>query len=144
MRNAPKSVFWFVNFCLLPFLLKTSINKWKKIWFSYAHKWIGKKEMLAKISNFLCWNLFIGVTTQIRAVYKDHEMLVTLKRCLLLCLYVFRLSTQNIYCFMIVVLTKTFFVYLATVQIRPRLLIWKWTVWNWGQQAHKLGTNWGT
>ena len=36
---------------------------------------------------------------------------------------VFRLATQNFYCFMIVVLMKTFFVYLAAVQIRPRLLI---------------------
>ena len=45
--------------------------------------------------------------------------------------YVFRLATQNLYCFMIVILTKTFFVYLATVQIRPRLFIWKWTVRNW-------------
>ena len=49
LHNVPSSVFWFVNFCFLPFLCRTSIQKWKKIWFCYAHKWIGKKEMLAKI-----------------------------------------------------------------------------------------------
>ena len=42
--------------------------------------------------------------------------------------YIFRLTTQNLYCFMIVVLTKTFFVYLVTVQIKQRLLISNWTV----------------
>ena len=39
-----------------------------KNWFSYAHWWIGKKEILVKISEWLCWNLFIGATAQIRAV----------------------------------------------------------------------------
>ena len=86
LRNVPSSVFWFVNFCFLPFLCRTSIQKWKKIWFCYAHKWIGKKEMLAKISKCLCQNLFIGAATQIRAVYKDHKILVTLRRCIMLSL----------------------------------------------------------
>ena len=31
-------------------------------------------------------HLFIGVAAQIRAVYKDHEILVTLKRCITLSL----------------------------------------------------------
>ena len=84
MCNVPSSVFWFLSFCFLPFVCRTSIQKWKKIWFCYAHKWIGKKEMLAKISKCLCWNLFIGATTQIRAVCKDHEIFVTLKRCITL------------------------------------------------------------
>ena len=38
--------------------------------------------MWAKISKYLCRNLFIGAATQIRAVYKDHEILVTFKRCI--------------------------------------------------------------
>ena len=84
LHNVPSSVFWFVNFCFLPFLCRTSIQKWKKIWFCYAHKWIGKKEMSAKISKCLCQNLFIGAATWIRAVYKDHKILVTLKRCITL------------------------------------------------------------
>ena len=86
LHNVPSSVFWFVNFCFLLFLQRTSIQKWKKIWFCYVHKWIGKKEMSAKISKCLCRNLFIGTTTQIRAVYKDHENLVNLKRCITLSL----------------------------------------------------------
>ena len=45
---------------------------------------IGKKEMLAKISKYQCQNLFIGAATQVRAVCKDHEILVTLKRCITL------------------------------------------------------------
>ena len=57
--------------------------------------------MSAKISKYLCQNLFIGAAAQIRAVYKDHEILITLKR----------------------VLTKTFFAYLRTAQVRARLLI---------------------
>ena len=60
LRNVPSSVFWFVNFCFLPFLCRTSTQKWKKNWFCYVHKWIGKKEMSAKISKCLCRNLFIG------------------------------------------------------------------------------------
>ena len=59
LHNVPSSVFWFVNFCFLPFLHRTSIQKWKKNWFCYVHKWIGKKEMLAKISKCLCRNLII-------------------------------------------------------------------------------------
>ena len=84
LHNVPCLVFWFVNFCFLPFLCRTSVQKWKKIWFCYVHKWIGKKEIWAKISKCLCWNLFIGVTTQMRAVYKDHEILITSKRCITL------------------------------------------------------------
>ena len=84
LHNVPSSVFWFVNFCFLPFLRRTSIQKWKKNWFCYVHKWIGKKEMSAKISKCLCRNLFIGAATQIRAVYKDQEVLVTFKRCITL------------------------------------------------------------
>ena len=48
--NVPSSVFWFVNVCFLPFLCKTSVQKWKKNWFCYVHKWIGKKEISTKIS----------------------------------------------------------------------------------------------
>ena len=84
LHNVPSSVFWFVNFCFLPFLHRTSIQKWKKNWFCYVHKWIGKKEMSAKISKCLCRNLFIGAATQIRAVHKDQEVLVTFKRCITL------------------------------------------------------------
>ena len=28
--NVPSSVFWLINFCFLPFLHRTSIQKWKK------------------------------------------------------------------------------------------------------------------
>ena len=84
LHSVTSSVFWFVNFCFHPFLCRTSIQKWKEIWFCYAHKWIGKKEMSAKISKCLCQNLFIGAAIQIRAVCKDHEILVTLKRCITL------------------------------------------------------------
>ena len=76
MHNVPSSAFWFENFCFLPFLRGTSIQKWKKNWFSYAHKKVGKKEMSGKILKCLCWNLFIGAAAQIRAVYKDHKILV--------------------------------------------------------------------
>ena len=83
LRNVPSSVFWSVNFCFLPFLCRTSIQKWKKNWFCYAHKWTGQKE---KMSKCLCWNLFIGDTAQIRDLYKDHEILIPLKRCITLSL----------------------------------------------------------
>ena len=106
LHNVPSSAFWFVNVCFLPFLCRTSVHKWKKNWFCYVHKWIGKKEMLAKISNCPSWNLFIGAVAHIRALYKDYEIL---KRCFTLSLR-FRLTTQNFYCFMIVILTKTFFI----------------------------------
>ena len=76
--------------------------------------------MLAKIPKCLCQKLVIGAATQIRAVYKDHKILVTFKRCITLSFKF--LDLQNI-CFMIVVLTKTFFAYLTTMQTRPRLLI---------------------
>ena len=49
MRNVPRSLFGLVDFCFLLFLRRTSVQKWKKIWFCYVHKWIGKKEMSAKI-----------------------------------------------------------------------------------------------
>ena len=42
--------------------------------------------MLAKISKCQCRNLFIGAATQFRVVYKDHEIFVTLKRCITLSL----------------------------------------------------------
>ena len=45
LHSVPNSVFWFVNFCFLPFLCRTSTQKWKKNWFCYVDKWIGKKEM---------------------------------------------------------------------------------------------------
>ena len=94
--------------------------------------------ILAKILKYLCQNLFITAITQTRSVYKDHEILVTLKRCITL-LFKFLDSQHKISSFRIVVLIKTFFVYLVTMQIRPlatvqirlRLLIWKWTVKNW-------------
>ena len=75
LHNFPSSVFWFVNLCFLPFMHRTSVQKWKKNWFCYVHKWIGKKEMLAKISKYLCQNLFIGAAAQIRAVYKITKFL---------------------------------------------------------------------
>ena len=40
--------------------------------------------MPAKLSKCLCQNLFIGATTQIRAVQKDHEITINLKRCITL------------------------------------------------------------
>ena len=85
-HNVPSSAFWFVNFCFLPFLCKTIVQKWKKNWFCYVHKWIGKKEMLAKTSKCLFRNLFIATAAHIRAVYKDYEIHVTLKRCITLTL----------------------------------------------------------
>ena len=72
------------NFCFLLFPHRTSIEKWKKIWCCYVHKWTGKKEMSAKISKWLCQSLFIWAATQIRAVYKDHKVLVTFKNCITL------------------------------------------------------------
>ena len=47
LRNVPSSVFWFVNFCFLPFLCRTCVQKWKKTWLCYVHMWIGAKEMSA-------------------------------------------------------------------------------------------------
>ena len=44
LHNVPSSVFWLVNFCFLPFLCRTSIQKWKEKLFCYVHKWIGKKN----------------------------------------------------------------------------------------------------
>ena len=32
LHNVPSSVFWLINFCFLPFLPRTSIQKWKN-WF---------------------------------------------------------------------------------------------------------------
>ena len=53
LYNVPSSVFWFIHFCLLPFLHRTSIQKWKKNWFCYVCKWIDKKEMSAKTSKYI-------------------------------------------------------------------------------------------
>ena len=86
LRNVPSSVFWFVHFCFLPFLRRISLQKWKKNWLCYVQNWIGKKEKSAKISKCLCQNLFIGAAAQIRAMYKVHEILVTLIRCITLSL----------------------------------------------------------
>ena len=52
MRNVPSSVFWFAIF-FLPFLHRTSVQKWKKNWFCYVHKWIGKKEMSVETSKYI-------------------------------------------------------------------------------------------
>ena len=86
LRNVPSSVFWIENFCFLSFLHRTSIQKCKKNWFYHARMWIGKKEMSVKISKCLCQNMFIGAATQIRAVYKEHKILIILKRCISLSL----------------------------------------------------------
>ena len=82
LHNVPNSVLSFANFCFPPWKKK----KWKKNWFCYVNRWKGKKEMSAKISKCLSRNLFIGVAAKIRAVYKDYEILVTLKRCISLSL----------------------------------------------------------
>ena len=66
--HIPSSAFRFVDFCFLPFLHRTSIQRWKENW------WIGKKEMSAKISKCLYWNQFIGATAQIRAVIKSLQL----------------------------------------------------------------------
>ena len=47
------SVFWFVDFCFLPFLRRTRVQKWKKHWFCYWHKWIRKKEITAEITKYI-------------------------------------------------------------------------------------------
>ena len=79
LHNVPSYVFWFVNFCFLPFPRRTIFQKRRKFWCCYAHKWIGKNKILAKISKCLCQNLFIRAATQIRTVYKNHEIVITLK-----------------------------------------------------------------
>ena len=61
LHKVPIFVLWFANFCFLPFLRRTSVHKWKKNGLCYVHKWIGKKEMLAKTSKCLCQNLFIYI-----------------------------------------------------------------------------------
>ena len=86
LRNVPSSVFWFVHFCFLPFLRRTSLQKWKKSWLYYVQNWIGKKEKSAKISKYLCQNLFIGAAAQIWAMHKVHEIFVILIRCITLSL----------------------------------------------------------
>ena len=53
LRNVSSSAFWFINFCFLPFLRRTSLQKWKKNWFCYVRKWIDKKEMSGKISKYI-------------------------------------------------------------------------------------------
>ena len=91
--------------------------------------------MLAKISKCLCWNPFIGTAAQIRAVYKDHETLVTLKRCITLSLS-FESRYTNFLLFYDCHTDEKFFVYLKTVQIRTRkeykvhlILETVWTSW---------------
>ena len=123
-------IFVFFHFCTE--LAFRNGRKSGYVMLCYGHKWIGKKEVSAKISKCLYRNLFIGTATEIRAVYKDHEILVTFKRCITLYFTFLDRYTQIFYCFIIVVLTKIFFVYLMTVQIRPNLLIWKWTARTWG------------
>ena len=54
-------------------LHRTSIQKWKKNWFCFVHKWIGKKEMPAKKSKCLCWILFIGAAAQISCVQRSQS-----------------------------------------------------------------------
>ena len=36
--HVTSSIFLFVNFCFLPFLRRTRVQKWKKNWFCYLHK----------------------------------------------------------------------------------------------------------
>ena len=50
--------------------------------------------MSVKISKCLCQDLFIGATEKIRAVYKDHEILVILKRLITLSSGFSTLSTK--------------------------------------------------
>ena len=50
--------------------------------------------MSAKISECLSRNLFIGAAAQIRAMYKDHEILVTLKKCITLSLSFYTRNTK--------------------------------------------------
>ena len=50
--------------------------------------------MSAKISKCLCGNLFIGAAAHIRAAYKDHETLITLKRCMTLSLSFYTRNTK--------------------------------------------------
>ena len=78
--------------------------------------------MSAKISKTLCQNLLIEAAAQIRPVYKDHEILVTLKRCITLPLSFYSRYTKFLL-FYNYRNNKKRFVYLKTVQIRARLLI---------------------
>ena len=71
--------------------------------------------MSAKTSKCLYQNLFMGVSVQIRAVYKDHKILVTLKRCITWSFKFLDLQYKVSIVYMIVVLSKTFLVYLAAV-----------------------------
>ena len=115
LHNVPSSVFWFVNFSFLPYLHRTSVQNWKKNWFCYVHKWIGKKEMSAKIPKYLCRNLCIAATAQIRAVYKHHKILVTLKMFIYYFVFKFLDSNHKISIFCDCHTYKTIFVYLTTV-----------------------------
>ena len=45
LHNVASSVFWFVNFCFLPFLCRTSVQKWKK----------NKKMNKNKVTNVKSW-----------------------------------------------------------------------------------------
>ena len=125
LRSVPCSVNRFVKFCFLPFL------KWRKIWFCYVHKWIGKKEISAEISKCLCRNLFKGAATQIRAVYKDNEILVTFKRCI--CLLSFKTWNTTFPLFYDCRTYENIFrLFDESANKTNRLLIWKWTVREWG------------
>ena len=53
LHNVLSSAFWFVIFCFLAFLCRTSVQKWKKTWFCYVHRGIGEKEMSAKITKYI-------------------------------------------------------------------------------------------
>ena len=138
-HNVPSCAFWFVNFCFLPFLRKTIVQKWKKNWFCYVHKWIGKKEMLAKTSKCLFWNLFIAIAAHIsclqrlwntcnfeKVYYSDFKFLDWQHKISIVLWFLWVLRLLLFY----VLLMKTVFVYLMPAHIRPRLLIWKWTVSN--------------
>ena len=45
LHNVPSSAFWFANFCFLPFLCRTSVQKWKK----------NKKMKKNKVANIKNW-----------------------------------------------------------------------------------------
>ena len=44
LHSVPSFVLWFVSFCFLQFLRRTSVQKWTKNWLCYVHKWIVRKK----------------------------------------------------------------------------------------------------
>ena len=48
MRNVTSSVFGLVNVCFFSFLHRTRVQKWKKNWFCYVHKWENIKMPVSK------------------------------------------------------------------------------------------------